>query len=207
MIYHYQGYIRVWHMLNALFFLVLILTGLSMQYSDPDSPLIPFATSVKLHNIFGICLTANYLVFFIGNILSGNRKQYRVQWKGLRKKIMLQLRYYLWGYLNKEKSPHPLSEDIKFNPLQAVTYAMAMYAGVPILIITGWGLLFPDAVLDRIFGLSGLLSTDLVHVITGFLLSIFMFIHIYTCSIGKSPKSNYRAIITGWAEVEKNNHK
>ena len=62
MIYHYQGFIRLWHLLNALFFLVLILTGLSMQYSDPDTTMIPFATSVKLHNVCGIGLTANYLI-------------------------------------------------------------------------------------------------------------------------------------------------
>ena len=203
MIYHYQGYIRLWHLLNTLSFLVLILTGLSMQYSDPDTPLIPFATSVRLHNIFGIGLTANYLIFFIGNIITGNRKHYRFQWKGLRKKILLQLRYYLWGYLNKEKSPYPVTEDIKFNPLQALNYAMAMYAGVPILFITGWSLLFPETILDRIFGVSGLLVTDLVHVITGFLLSVFMLIHIYTCSIGKRPMNNYRSILTGWADVEK----
>ena len=78
-----------------------------------------------------------------------------------------------------------------------------MYIGVPVLIITGWGLLFPEAVLDRVFGVNGLIATDLLHVITGFFLSCFMFIHIYTCSIGKNPKENYRAIITGWAEVEK----
>lgn len=203
MVYHYQGYIRLWHLLNALFFLVLILTGLSMQYSDPDAPLIPFATSVKLHNVCGIGLTASYLIFFISNILSGNRKHYRFQWQGLRKKMMRQLRYYFWGYLNKEKSPHPVTEENKFNPLQAFTYAAAMYIGVPVLFITGWGLLFPVAILDRIFGVNGLLATDLVHVITGFLLSCFMFIHIYTCSIGKNPKDNYRAILTGWAEVEK----
>ena len=203
MIYHYQGFIRLWHLLNALFFLVLILTGLSMQYSNPDAPLIPFATSVKLHNVCGIGLTGNYLIFFVGNIISGNRKHYRLQWKGLSRKMMLQLRYYIWGYLNKEKSPHPVTEDNKFNPLQAFTYAMAMYVGLPVLFITGWGLLFPETILDRIFGVSGLLATDLVHVIMGFILSIFMFIHIYTCSIGKSPRDNYRAIVTGWAEVEK----
>jgi thiosulfate reductase cytochrome b subunit len=203
MIYHYQGYIRLWHLFNALFFLVLILTGLSMQYSNPDSAMIPFALSVKLHNICGIGLTANYLIFFIGNIISGNRKHYKLQWKGLQKKLIRQIRYYIWGYLNKEKTPHPLSEEIKFNPLQAFTYAIAMYIGVPVLFISGWGLLFPEAILHKVFGGRGLLATDLVHVITGFILSVFMVIHIYTISIGKSPKSNYRAILTGWAEVEK----
>ena len=81
MYYHYPLYIRFWHILNALFFLLLILTGLSMQYSNPDSPLISFPVSVKIHNICGIGLTINYLLFLLGNIISGNHKNYRMQMK------------------------------------------------------------------------------------------------------------------------------
>jgi thiosulfate reductase cytochrome b subunit len=203
MVYHYQIFIRVWHLLNALLFLLLILTGLSMQYSNPDAPLIPFASAVKIHNVCGILLSVNYLLFLIGNILTRNGRHYRVQWKGLRKKVMVQLRYYLWGYLLKEKSPHPVTEQFKSNPLQAFSYALAMYIGLPLLFITGWGLLFPEAIIDRIFGVSGLLATDLMHVIMGFFLSIFMLVHIYTCTIGKNPRGNFRVILTGWADVEK----
>lgn len=203
MIYHYQGFIRLWHLLNAMFCLILILTGLGMQYSNPEIQFIPFATLVKIHNVSGIALTVSYLIFFIGNILSGNVKQYRLQWKGLQRKLARQLRYYVIGYLKREKSPHPPTGEIKFNPLQAVTYAMVMYIGVPLVFITGWGLLFPDVLIDRIFGVNGLLLTDLVHVISGFFISIFMIIHIYTCSIGKNPGGNYRAILTGWVEIEK----
>ncbi len=73
----------------------------------------------------------------------------------------------------------PLTEDRKFNPLQSFIYAIALYAGVPVLMLTGWGLLFPETVLREAFGVSGLLLTDLLDVITGFLLSIFLFVHIY----------------------------
>ncbi|KKL07464.1 hypothetical protein LCGC14_2585760 [marine sediment metagenome] len=201
-IYIYPGYIRIWHLLNALFFLVLILTGISMQYSNPDSPLIPFRISVELHNIAGIGLTINYLVFIIGNSLSGNRKQYKIQWKGLWERLMKQARYYLRGYFRKEEHPFPITEDSKFNPLQAITYAMAMYLGVPLLCLTGIGLLFPETILDRIFGLSGLLVADLLHVTSGFLLSLFMIIHIYLCTLGLKPIKNFKAIFTGWHETE-----
>ncbi|MFC2116490.1 cytochrome b/b6 domain-containing protein [Bacteroidota bacterium] len=201
MIYHYQKYIRIWHMLNALCFLVLILTGLSMQYSNPDSAAIPFSLSVQLHNICGILLSANYLVFFIGNWISGNSKHYRIQWKGEIPRLMKQARYYAFGYFKKEEHPFPLNEDRKFNPLQAFTYAIALYAGVPILIITGFGLLFPETIMSKLFGVSGLVLTDLLHVISGFFLSVFMFIHIYLCTIGSHPLRNFRSIITGWHET------
>jgi len=50
--------------------------------------------------------------------------------------------------------------------------------------------------------MSGLLVTDLLHIIMGFLMSIFMFVHIYFSTFGKTPLSNFRAIITGWLETE-----
>jgi thiosulfate reductase cytochrome b subunit len=189
-------------MLNTIFMLVLIVTGLSMQYSARDSFMIPFRISVELHNICGIALTASYLIFFIGNIKSGNRKHYRLQWQGLRKRMSLQLRYYLSGYFIKQSPPFPVSSESKFNPLQAVTYVMAMYIGLPLVMITGFGLLFPEIILDGIFGVNGLVLTDLLHVIMGFLLSIFMIVHIYTITMGLHPLRNFRAIITGWHHVE-----
>lgn len=203
MIYHYPVFIRIWHFLNAVFFLFLILTGLSMQYSDPNAPLISFPVSVQLHNISGIGLSINYLLFFVGNCISGNGRNYRIKWKGARKRMMKQARYYVWGYFRREKEPFPVNEERKFNPLQAWTYVMVMYVGIPVLIITGWGLLFPETILERIFGVSGLLVTDLVHVIMGFLSSVFMVIHIYLCTLGLNPKGNFRAIITGWHEIHK----
>ena len=174
-----------------------------MQYSNPDQPLISFPVSVKLHNICGIGLTINYLLFLTGNIISGNGKNYQIQLKGMLKRVRIQLRFYMWGYFRREKPPFPVTEERKFNPLQALSYATAMYIGLPVLFITGWGLLFPEAVLERIFGLSGLLITDLLHVIAGFLMSVFMCIHIYLCSVGSSPKSKFRSILTGWEEIEK----
>jgi thiosulfate reductase cytochrome b subunit len=192
-------------MLNAIFMLVLILTGLSMQYSSRDGSLIPFPVSVQLHNISGIALTASYLIFFIGNIISGNRKHYRLQWEGLRKRMSIQLRYYLSGYFKKHPPPFPVSSESKFNPLQAITYVWVMYIGLPLVVITGIGLLFPEIILAGIFGVNGLVLTDLIHVITGFLLSIFMIIHIYLCTMGVHPGGNFNSILSGWHNTDGHN--
>jgi thiosulfate reductase cytochrome b subunit len=173
-----------------------------MLYVDPDAPLISFSVSVKIHNVCGILLTVNYLVFIIGNRLSGNGEHYRTQWKGARERLMKQARYYLFGYFKGEEPPFPINEARKFNPLQAFTYAMAMYVGVPVVAFTGWGLLFPEVIPDRILGLSGLVTADILHITAGFLLSIFMIIHIYICTIGSDPKGNFRAIMTGWHSVD-----
>jgi thiosulfate reductase cytochrome b subunit len=185
-------------MLNAIFMLLLIVTGLSMQYASPDGGPITFQVSVRIHNICGIGLTISYLLFLGGNVISGNGRHYRLQWKGLSKRMMIQLRYYLSGYFRKQSPPFPVSAERKFNPLQAFSYVLSMYVGLPLLVISGWGLLFPETTIDSIFGASGLILTDLLHVIMGFLLSVFMILHIYLCTMGMDPRQNFRAMLTGW---------
>ena len=202
MYYHYPLYIRLWHLLNAIFFLVLIVTGLNLQYYDPDNSFITLQLSVKLHKVCGIGLSVSYLVFLIGNMMTGNGKHYRISLKGSGNRILLQIRYYMNGFFRHEKPPFPVNEERKFNPLQAISYMITMYIGIPVLIITGWGLLFPETVPNRILGIGGLLLTDLLHVIVGFLMSLFLFVHIYMCTVRIKPASNFRAIITGWGEKE-----
>lgn len=203
MYYHYPMIIRLWHLLNAIFILILIITGLSMHYSDPENPFILFASAVRMHNICGICLSVSYFIFIIGNIVSGNGKHYKIKLPGLGPAIMHQLKFYLIGYIRKDKTPFPATEERKFNPLQALTYALVMYAGVPLIALTGWFLLFPGTIPEKIFGVSGILLVDILHIITGFLITVFLFAHIYLCTVDSQPGNNFRAILTGWKTIEK----
>ena len=97
-----------------------------------------------------------------------------------------------------EKHPFPVTEESKFNPLQKVSYVLAMYVAVPLLIISGIGLFFPEITIKSFFGVSGLILTDILHITIGFFLSVFLIIHIYTCTLGAKPTSLFRGIITGY---------
>ncbi len=44
-IYLYPVWIRLWHTLNALMFLVLLVTGISLHYASAESSFIPFQVS------------------------------------------------------------------------------------------------------------------------------------------------------------------
>ncbi|WP_372751339.1 cytochrome b/b6 domain-containing protein [Labilibaculum sp.] len=198
-IYLYPIWIRIWHWLNALLFITLMITGISMQYSNPENPfLVSFELSVQLHNICGILLSINYLIFFLGNLITSNGKHYRMQSKGLFTRLYNQSIFYLFGMFKKQDSPYPISTENKFNPLQRFIYSTAMYVGFPIIIVSGLALFFPEIIIRQIFGLSGILVTALFHVIIGFILSLFLFIHLYVCTIGSSIISNFKSMITGW---------
>ena len=126
-LYLYPVIIRIWHFFNALLILVLIISGLSMQYSDPSRPFLRFDVAVTIHNISGIVLSVNYLLFFIGNIISGNAKQYRIRLKGLRTRIIKQVIYYAFDIFKGAEVPYPITKKSKFNPIQQTTYFLIMY--------------------------------------------------------------------------------
>ncbi len=198
--YLYPKWLRAWHVINALLFLILIVTGLSMQYTAKENPLyvVGFAKAVKWHNFAAMLLTINYILFVTGNLFTKNGKYYRIGRKHFLMDLGKQLRYYSWGMFKGEKHPFPVTEESKFNPLQKLSYVLAMYIALPLLIISGIGLLFPEITINKFFGVSGLILTDILHITMGFFLSIFMVIHIYTCTLGSSPTSLFWGMISGY---------
>ena len=197
--YHYPVWVRLWHWLNAIFFIVLLITGISMQYSNPERALmVPFEKAVEFHNLAGVLLSINYIFFVFGNLFTTNGKYYRMPRKGFFKRLMEQSQFYLFGMFQKKNPPFPLSQEEKFNPLQKIIYHLTMYWGFPIIIITGLSLFFPEIIIPKLFGVSGIFLTALLHVIVGFFLSLFLFIHIYVCTIGVNIAANFKSMITGW---------
>jgi len=202
-VYLYPIWTRLWHLFNALLCLALIFTGLSMQYSNPEYPLIRFDIAVSIHNISGILLSINYLMILIGNLATGNGKYYWIRIKGFYNELLAQGKYYMFGMFRGEKAPYPINVDRKFNPLQKLSYVVIIYFFMPLIIITGWALIYPEMIfVNKIFGTSGLHFTDLLHIIAGFIISLFMLIHVYICTIGKPRGTHFRAIMSGWHQAE-----
>lgn len=199
-LYFYPLWLRIWHAINAIGIILLIITGISMQWGVEDS-FIEFKTAINIHNTSGIVLTINYLLFFVGNIITSNIRFYLIKPKGFFKRLLKQAQYYTFGMFQGMQSPFPLSEKRKFNPLQKLAYAIIMYLFVPFVIISGFALLFPEIIIEQIYSLSGVLLTAVAHSMAGFFISIFLVIHLYVASVGKSPAENFKSIITGWHNI------
>jgi thiosulfate reductase cytochrome b subunit len=202
--YLYPVWVRLWHLFNSVLVITLMITGISMQYTGghENEFVVGFGRAVKWHNIAAILLIINYLFFLAGNIFTGNGKYYRIKRENFLSDLGKQFRYYAWGMFRGEKHPFPVTLEEKFNPLQKLTYLLAMYIAVPIMIITGSGLLFPETVINRFLGVSGMIITDILHITVGFLLSLFMIIHIYTCTLGAKPMSLFKSMLSGYHESE-----
>ncbi len=191
-------WVRLWHVLNAFLFIVLILTGLSLHYAE--LPLISFYWSVKLHDVAGVILTINYMLFVLGNAVSKNGEYYRLDFKGVGDRLKKQFYYYTQGMFKGEASPFPVSEERKFNPLQKVTYLVVIYIMLPIICFTGFIMLMPDFFDLSQFGINATLINNVSHVVVGFFLLVFIFVHIYLCTLGKTPTSNFKSMVDGYHE-------
>jgi len=199
-IYFYPVWLRIWHGINAIGIILLIITGYTMQAGN-ESSVLGFNTSVNIHNISGIIVSANYLLFILGNIVTNNSKFYIVKPKNFLKRPMKQAYYYAWGMFHGMEKPYPLSEKRKFNPLQKYAYIGAMYIFVPFVIASGFALLFPEIIIESVYNISGIMLTAVLHSVVGFLIFLFLIIHVYVSSIGKSPKENFKSIISGWHHI------
>ncbi len=199
-LYLYPVWVRFWHWANAILCLLLILTGLSMQYSDPEYPIIRFDWAVSIHDISGIILIISYIIFLIGNIFTPNGSQYLFRIRGYFRNVTRQARYYAFGMFKEENPPFEITKSNKFNPLQRFSYVFIMYISMPVIIITGLMLLYPEYLLHDVFGTFALHTTDIIHVVLGFIVSLFFVVHVYFCSIGSRPLSNYRSMFNGYHE-------
>jgi len=179
-----------------------------MQYTDNITSkfIVRFDRAVAMHNFAAAVLTFNYIIYVIGNVLTKNGAHYKINRKIIFNQLIVQFKYYAWGMFKGHKHPFPVTEDSKFNPLQKFVYVLAMYVGMPLVIISGIGLLFPEITVKAIFGVSGLILTDVLHITVGFFLSIFMIIHIYTCTLGAKPFTLFKSMITGYHESDEDKH-
>jgi len=218
-IYLYPKWIRLWHLVNALMFLVLVATGLNMQYINASgwlleelrvAPAVPvkdttflmnFATAISWHNVAALIVVMGFIVFVAGNYFTGNGKYYILKDKTILRDLLVQLKFYTFGMFKGESHPFPVNKERKFNPLQKVSYVFVMYFVMPLLILSGIAMFFPEIVPDQVFGVSGLLINDLIHIISGYTLSLFLIIHFYTCTLGSKPTTLYKGMITGYHEV------
>lgn len=196
-IYFYPLWLRIWHAINALGIILLIITGVVMHWALHGS-VLNFYTVVKVHNFTGIILTFNYIFFFIRNIVSNNNRFYSIKGKSWIKRLIRQANYYMTGMFKGQEAPYPLNEKRKFNPLQKFAYFNIMYIILPLVIFTGIALLYPDIIVEKVYNVSGVFLTSIFHASLGFLISIFLIVHVYAASIGKSPLQNFKSILNGW---------
>jgi thiosulfate reductase cytochrome b subunit len=195
--------VRIWHWINALGFVLLILTGFQLRYTDIFN-LMTFEAAVKLHNWVGFTVIANYFLWLGYYLFSDRITNYHPVLDAERffRNFFLQARYYSYGIFKGERSPHRVRPEDKFNPLQKLTYQLIMLIAAPINFITGLMMWDVKRFEGWIEMMGGIRVVDTIHVVIFILFVFFIFVHAYMGALGRTPSTHYREMITGYEEFE-----
>ncbi len=199
--------VRVWHWINAFSFLLLIFTGLQIRYRDIIK-ITTFKTAVDVHNVFGFILLANFFIWLIYYVLSGNFRIYLPAFSlaGFIKGCIRQARYYGYGIFIGEENPHHSTPDNKFNPMQQMAYLNIMALFIPFQIISGI-LMWDMKGFAYWIGLAGGIKiVTSVHVLLFLFFSSFLFVHIYLATLGHTAFAHIKAMFTGYEELPEHGH-
>lgn len=200
-VYMYTVYERLWHWLQALAIILLIVTGLIIHRPDMFS-LFSFGGIVLLHNILGFGLLLNAFLAAFYHLASGEIKQYLPQPQGFFNQAITQLIFYTRGIFRDEEHPFEKNPQKKLNPLQQITYFGILNVLLPLQVITGvmmWGLQHWPTLGTALGGLPYLAP---FHTLVAWLFATFIIMHIYLTTTGHTPTANIKAMIVGWDEVE-----
>ncbi len=195
--------IRIWHWINAVSFIILIITGLQIRYRE-FLGLMKFRDAVDIHNIFGFVLIFNFFIWLIFYIFTGKIKIY-IPPLSVKKFILgsiKQARYYGYGILMGEENPHHPMPDSKFNPMQQAAYLAIMLLLIPAQLVSG--LLLWDAKKFAVWinMAGGIKIVDTVHVFLFLFFTSFIFVHIYLATLGHTTTAHIKAMFTGYEELE-----
>ncbi len=195
-VYLYKGFERLWHCLQAISIIMLILTGFEIH---GNWHIFGFQKAHKLHVFFGWLLAVLIVFAIFWMITIGQWKMYvtRINFEEMKET----LRYYMSGIFKGEPHPGKKTPEDKFNPLQKITYFVIIFLLVPYQVIMGILYYFYND-LPKIGIHVSLVVIATLHVIGAFLFFAFLIAHIYLGTTGHTVFSYIKGIITGWEEVE-----
>ena len=200
--------VRVWHWINAICFIILIITGIQIRYSDYVN-LFSFRTAVDIHSWTGFILIANYFIWLFYYLFTFKIKIYippvthPVEYI---KSSLRQAGFYGYGIFVGDPNPHSPTPEHKFNPMQQVTYLMIMVFFIPLQLITGL-LLWDPKLFSRLVNLlGGIKVVDTIHVLIFIFFTAFIFVHVYLATLGHTTFAHIKAMFTGYEEEEEHSH-
>lgn len=197
-VYIYKGFERFWHWTQAT--LILFLAGTGFEVHGTFS-VFGFEQAARFHRIASWMLIVLIVFAIFWHFVTGEWKQYIPT----QKKLKDQIRYYAYGMFKGDKHPTEKSELSKMNPLQRLVYLGFKLVLVPLTVISGILYMLHktidqnDVVIVESIPLGTLAFW---HTLGAFLLMVFLIVHVYMTTTGRTPVSNISAMVTGYEEME-----
>jgi thiosulfate reductase cytochrome b subunit len=197
--YVHPAPVRVWHWVNAVGFIILIITGIQIRFAEIVD-WFSLEEAIQLHNYVGFVVIAAYglwVSYYFGTM---KIKLYFPDPRTFVPNAIKQLKYYGAGIFRGEPNPHQMTPDNKFNALQKNAYVGIMFVFLPAQMITGlflWRVKRFENYIDLIGGIKIVSS---IHVLLFYFFVAFIFVHAYLATLGHTPWAHFKAMFTGYEE-------
>ncbi len=201
-VYVYKGFERFWHWNQSLLIFILAITGFEIHSSYN---LLGFETAVDIHNKAAWAFIILIIFAIFWHFTTGEWKQYIPTTKNL----MAQAQFYLFGIF--KNAPHPTQKTLisKLNPLQRLVYLGLKVLVIPVMVISGLLFMFyryPHGSQIDVINIDNLEIIALIHTAGAFSVMAFVLVHLYLITTGHTITSNLKAMITGWEDLEEEQH-
>jgi thiosulfate reductase cytochrome b subunit len=191
--------LRIWHWSNALLVVILLVTGIRLRIPGIAS-LRPNDPALLVHRYAGWAMAVSFVIWLVYGLLVDHlSRHYSIRRRDL-KGVFSQAKFYLVSIFKGEEDPFRPSPEDKFNPLQKLAYGAIMCLFTPVLVVTG--LLFSDILFFRkyilLWNVAGVV--DAIHVIGAYVFALYLVVHVYMATLGRTAFSHIKAMIVGYEE-------
>ena len=200
LLYVHPAPVRVWHWINAVGIVLLVLTGIQIRYVEMVR-FFSLEEAVNVHNYIGFVVIANYGLWVAYYFGTGKIKIYFPNLRTFVPDVIRQALYYGNGIFKGDPNPHHMTPDNKFNAMQKKAYLGLMFLFLPAQMITGLFLWRVKQFSGYIEILGGIKVVDSIHVMLFFFFAIFLVVHSYLATLGHTPLAHFKAMFTGYEEA------
>lgn len=208
MVYLQPAPVRIWHWLNALGIITLIISGAQIRFPEYVPIFNSYRTAISLHNTAGLVVAVSFSIwFFYYKIVSGTMEKIYVPGKyDLTTGLFRQIVFYFFSYFFGAANPHHATPDNKFNPLQKSAYLAIMFVLMPFVGLTGIFMMNVGPMREIVLMIGGLKILVTIHFLLSCSLLAFLFTHVYLATLGGTVFSYFKPMFTGWEKVEVHGH-
>jgi len=201
-VYIYKGFERFWHWSQASLIMFLAVTGFEVHGSFS---IFGFEKAAAFHRTASWMLIGLLIFAIFWHITTGEWRQYIPTTKQLKEQVI----FYLSGIFKGEHHPTQKTELSKLNPLQRLVYLGFKIILIPVTTTSGiLYMLYKTIDQNNLIVIEDypLESIAFWHTLGAILLMVFLVVHVYMTTTGKTPTSNINAMITGYEELEEDEH-
>lgn len=178
--------VLVWHWFHGLCVILLVMTGIQMRLPDILPIFAKFLNAVNLHNLMGVILIINYLIWVLYHVAKREFKtRFFISPSDFFQHVTEMIHYYGYLIFVGGRFPERCSHYSPFDPLERAFFLTTMFLLVPIQALSGVLLLYMSSLMSVIEALGGLRVIDAIHLICGYFMIAFLIIHTYFHTLKK----------------------